>query len=80
MLEGDERVLKDQDVEIYVAEHADSAVILLTRAWVNSGDYWGLYFDMLENVKLTFDKEGISIPFPQMDVHLHKQDGEQSLA
>lgn len=71
MLEGDERVLKDQDVEIYVAEHADSAVILLTRAWVNSADYWGLYFDMLENVKLTFDKEGISIPYPQQDVHLH---------
>jgi len=70
MLESDERVLKDKDVEVYVAEHADSAVILLARAWVNSGDYWGLYFDMHEKVKLAFDSEGISIPFPQRDVHM----------
>lgn len=70
MLEDDERVLKDKDVEVYVAEHADSAVILLVRAWVNAADYWSLYFDMHEQVKLTFDKEGISIPFPQRDVHL----------
>lgn len=70
LLERDERVLKDKDIEVYVAEHADSAVILLVRAWVNVGDYWGLYFDMHEKVKLSFDSEGISIPFPQRDVHM----------
>jgi small conductance mechanosensitive channel len=42
------------------------------RAWVNSADYWGVYFDMHEKVKLTFDAEGISIPYPQQDVHLYK--------
>jgi len=70
MLEADERVMKGKDVEVYVAEHADSAVILLARAWVDAGDYWGLYFDMHEKVKLSFDSEGISIPFPQRDVHM----------
>ncbi len=70
MLESDERVLKDKDVEVYVAEHADSAVILLARAWVDASNYWPLHFDMMEQVKLSFDKEGISIPFPQRDVHL----------
>jgi len=70
LLESDERVLKEKDVEVYVAEHADSAVILLARAWVNVSDYWGLYFDMHEKVKLAFDSEGVSIPFPQRDVHL----------
>jgi small conductance mechanosensitive channel len=41
--------------------------------WVNASDYWGVFFDMQENAKLTFDKEGISIPFPQRDVHLFQQ-------
>ncbi len=70
MLESDERVLKDKNVEVYVAEHADSAVILLARAWVDAANYWPLHFHMMEQVKLTFDKEGVSIPFPQRDVHL----------
>jgi small conductance mechanosensitive channel len=42
------------------------------RAWVKAPDYWGVYFDMNENVYKTFGKEGLNIPFPQMDVHLHK--------
>ena len=69
LLEEDERVLKDKAVEVYVAEHADSAVILLARAWVKTSDYWGIYFGMHEEVKLAFDREGISIPYPQQDVH-----------
>lgn len=71
LLESDERVLKDKSVEVYVAEHADSAVILLARAWVKTSDYWGVYYGMHEQVKLTFDNEGISIPYPQRDVHHH---------
>lgn len=73
LLENDERVLKDQSIDIFVAEHADSAIILLSRAWVNAGDYWPLHFDMMEKVKLEFDKEGVSIPFPQRDVHLYNE-------
>ena len=60
-------------MDIFVAEHADSAIILLVRAWVNAGDYWGYFFDMHEKVKLAFDKEGISIPFPQRDIHIYNE-------
>ena len=73
LVESDERVLKDQSMDIFVAEHADSAIILLVRAWVNAGDYWGYFFDMHEKVKLAFDKEGISIPFPQRDIHIYNE-------
>ena len=58
---------------IAVKELADSSVNLVVRVWANAGDYWGIYFDMQEKVKLTFDKENISIPFPQTDVHLHQE-------
>jgi small conductance mechanosensitive channel len=50
-----------------------SSVNFVTRSWVNSADYWGVYFDTLEKVKLIFDEIGISIPFPQMDVHTSAQ-------
>jgi len=73
LLESDARVLKEPAVDIFVAEHGDSAVILLARAWVAGSDYWPLFFDMQEKVKLAFDKEGISIPFPQRDVHLYNE-------
>ena len=56
---------------VAVSELADSSVNFTVRAWCNSGDYWGIYFDMQEKVKLEFDKKGISIPFPQQDVHLY---------
>jgi small conductance mechanosensitive channel len=44
------------------------------RPWVNSADYWGLYWGMMEAVKLRFDQEGIEIPFPQVSVHMEKDD------
>jgi small conductance mechanosensitive channel len=68
----DERVLKDPEPMVAVEALADSSVNLKLRVWVNSGDYWSLFFDMTELVKKTFDKEGISIPFPQHDVHMVK--------
>ena len=46
---------------------------IVVRAWVNAGDYWGVYFDMNEKVYKTFAEENLNIPFPQLDVHLHKQ-------
>jgi len=69
MVDKDSRILKDPEPFIAVSELADSSVNLVVRPWVNSGDYWGVYFDMQENVKKEFDKQGISIPFPQTDVH-----------
>jgi len=69
-LAGDDlRVLQEPAPFIAVSELADSSVNFVVRLWVSSGDYWGVYFDMIENVKLTFDANGISIPYPQMDIH-----------
>ena len=74
MVVADSRILIEPAPQIAVAELGDSSVNFVVRPWVNSGDYWGVMFDFTEAVKLRFDAEGISIPFPQMDVHMHKQD------
>ncbi|GAC20191.1 mechanosensitive ion channel family protein [Paraglaciecola arctica] len=74
MVAADERILKDPAPTVAVAELADSSVNFVVRPWVASADYWAVKFDFNEAVKLRFDAEGISIPFPQMDVHLHKED------
>ena len=64
-----EKVLLDKGVTVAVSELADSSVNFVVRAWVNTPDYWEVKFALTENIKLTFDKEGISIPYPQQDVH-----------
>jgi len=69
---GDARVLKEPAAQILVGELADSSVNFIMRVWVKSADYWGFKFDTTEKVKITFDQEGISIPFPQRDVHLYQ--------
>ena len=69
---NDDRVLKDPAPVVAVSELADSSVNFIVRPWVNSADYWAVYWDTTETVKLVFDKEGISIPFPQQDVHMHQ--------
>jgi small conductance mechanosensitive channel len=74
MVSEDERILSDPAPQVAVSELGDSSVNFVVRPWVKSGDYWGVMFDFTEAVKLRFDDEGISIPFPQMDVHLHKED------
>ena len=74
MVAADDRILKDPAPTVAVAELADSSVNFVVRPWVASGDYWAVKFDFNEAVKLRFDAEGISIPFPQMDVHVHKND------
>ncbi|MFT5395773.1 MAG: small conductance mechanosensitive channel [Gammaproteobacteria bacterium] len=72
LITDDERILKDPEPLVAVSELGDSSVNFVVRPWVNSADFWGVKFDYTEAVKLRFDKEGISIPFPQRDVHLHK--------
>jgi small conductance mechanosensitive channel len=72
MVAADDRVLKDPAPTVAVAELADSSVNFVVRPWVATDDYWGVKFDFTEAIKLRFDAEGISIPFPQMDVHVHK--------
>ncbi len=69
---NDKRVLPDPLPFIGVTELADSSVNLTFRVWVNAADYWGVFFDMNENVYNAFNKSGVQIPFPQMDVHLQK--------
>lgn len=73
LLAEDERILKDPPPTIGVVELADSSVNFVVRPWVKSADYWNVHFDVTENIKKRFDAEGISIPFPQQDVHLYEQ-------
>lgn len=70
ILENDTRILKEPAPQIVVSELADSSVNFNVRPWVNSSDYWGVYFDVMERVKKKFDEQKISIPFPQRDVHV----------
>ena len=72
VLDQDERVLKDPAALVAVGELADSSVNFNVRPWVKSADYWSVKFDLTEKVKLAFDENKISIPFPQMDVHMDK--------
>lgn len=65
-------IMDDPAQGVVVASHGDSSVNLATRPFCKSEHYWDTYFYMQENVKKAFDREGISIPFPQTDVHLHK--------
>ncbi len=65
-------VLKDPAPVIKLHELADSSVNFVVRPWSKTSDYWTVYWDLTREIKLRFDKEGISIPFPQRDVHLHK--------
>ena len=74
MLAADERILKDPAPTVAVTELADSSVNFVVRPWVATADFWAVKFDFTEAVKLRFDAEGISIPFPQMDLHVHKDD------
>ena len=73
IVKADKRILSEPEPFVAVSELADSSVNFVVRAWTLSDDYWGVYFDMLETVKLTFDEKGISIPYPQMDVHTDKE-------
>jgi small conductance mechanosensitive channel len=73
LAKGDKRVLDDPTPFIGITELAHSSVNLTFRIWVKSDDYWGVFFDMNEKVYNSFNKSGIQIPFPQMDIHLQKE-------
>jgi len=72
LIEEDDRSLKDPEPLIVVGALGENSVDLTVRAWTRSADLWPYYWDMQERVKKAFDAEGISIPFPQRDVHLYK--------
>lgn len=72
IVKADERVLKDPEPQIAVSELGDSSINFVVRPWVKTPDFWAAKFDITEKVKLEFDKAGISIPYPQRDVHIHE--------
>jgi len=67
-----EKVLQEEANKIAVSELAASSVDFVVRAWVNTEDYWDVRFDLIETIKNKFDEEGITIPYPQTDVHVFK--------
>ncbi|MAS86465.1 MAG: mechanosensitive ion channel protein [Micavibrio sp.] len=70
IISSHEKVLKTPAHQIAVSELADSSVNFVVRPWVKTADYWAVRFALTEEIKTTFDKEGISIPFPQRDLHM----------
>lgn len=79
IVQADERIQAEPETLIAVGELGASSVNLVVRPWVRTEDYWPVKFDVTEKIKLAFDENGISIPFPQMDVHFFKpeQDNEK---
>ncbi len=74
LVDADSRILKDPACTIAVAALADSSVNFTVRPWVKTADYWSVMFDLTEAIKKRFDKEGISFPFPQQEIYLHRPD------
>lgn len=72
VINNEEKVLKDEEIFVRLTSHADSALVFSTRMWVKNDDYWNVKFNLLENVKIAFDKNKIEIPYPQLDVHMGK--------
>ena len=68
------KALKDPEPFVRMSAHGDSAVVYTVRVWAKAEDYWAVHFDVIENVKKRFDEEGVSIPYPQMDVHVNNQE------
>jgi small conductance mechanosensitive channel len=73
LVNAESRVLVDPAPVVVLSELGDSSVNFTVRTWVKTEDYWGVYFDLTEGVKKSFDGKGISFPFPQTDVHLYKK-------
>ncbi|MDN7124455.1 mechanosensitive ion channel [Pseudidiomarina sp. 1APP75-32.1] len=73
VLKADDRLLEDPAWNIQVHALNNSSVDFIVRPWVNVGDYWPVYWDLMREIKIALDKNDIGIPYPQMDVHLHKE-------
>ena len=72
ILNKEKRLIKDQDIFVRLTDYKDSSMQYTIRVWVNSSDFWNVKFDLLEKIKYEFDKENISIPYNQLDVHIEK--------
>ncbi len=73
ILTEEDRVLDTPKANVAVSELADSSVNFVVRPWVKTNEYWDVYFDLTERIKTTFDAEGISIPYPQRDLHIYNE-------
>ena len=71
ILKKNELVLEEPEFFVGISMHGDSAINFIVKAWCKTEDYWTVYYDLLETVKVRFDEEGISIPYPQMDLHVN---------
>lgn len=76
IITAESRILTDPKPIISLLELADSSVNMAVRPWVKTEDYWDVYFALMEKIKLTFDEEQISFPYPQSDVYLHSVDAK----
>ena len=72
IINKEKRVIQDKDIFIRLTDYKESSMLYTIRIWVNSTDYWNVKFDLLEEIKKHFDKENISIPYNQLDVHINK--------
>lgn len=75
IMNNEERIFPDPELQVLLSNLGDNAVDLTVRTWVNAVEYWSLKFELIEKVKTAFDREGISIPFPQRDVHVYQHTG-----
>jgi small conductance mechanosensitive channel len=73
VLASDGRVLKVPPATVAVSQLGESSVNFVVRPWVKGSDYWDVYFDLTEKLKVAFDKSGLTIPFPQQEVHIKKE-------
>jgi small conductance mechanosensitive channel len=77
VLKNHDKILQEPAPAVWVSNLGDSSVDFNVRPWVNNADYWSVYADVLEQTKIALDEAGISIPYPQSDVHLHKADSAE---
>jgi len=80
IVDAHKSVLADPEPTIKVHTLNDSSVDFVVRPWASTDDYWDVYWDITREVKMRFDKEGISIPYPQRDVHVIEQGTDQDLS
>ena len=73
LIDADSRFHKDPEPFVRVGNLGDSSVDITIRAWVDTSEYWNVHFDMIENIKRELDKAGISIPYPQRDIHIYNE-------
>jgi len=77
IIKSENRILNTPEYAIVVGELADSSVNIYARPWVSTSNYWPVKFDLTEKIKIEFDKNGISIPYPQMDIHINKPEQQE---